>query len=65
MDKGVWDKSAKGANEVRGKRLGIIGYGNIGMQLSVLAESMGMEVCFYDVAEKLALGTAQQMRQPG
>ncbi|MDE2196706.1 MAG: phosphoglycerate dehydrogenase [Gammaproteobacteria bacterium] len=60
MDRGTWDKSAKGAHEVRGKRLGIIGYGNIGMQLSVLAESLGMEVCFYDVAEKLALGRAQK-----
>jgi len=60
MDRGVWDKSAKAASEVRGKRLGIIGYGNIGMQLSVLAESLGMEVCFYDVAEKLALGRARK-----
>lgn len=60
MDRGSWDKSAEGAHEVRGKRLGIIGYGNIGMQLSVLAESLGMKVCFYDVAEKLALGTAQR-----
>jgi len=60
MDKGVWDKSAKGSNEVRGKRLGIIGYGNIGMQLSVLAESLGMQVCFHDVTERLALGTAQK-----
>ena len=60
MDQGNWDKSAEGAHEVRGKRLGIIGYGNIGMQLSVLAESLGMQVCFYDVAEKLALGTAQR-----
>jgi D-3-phosphoglycerate dehydrogenase len=60
MDQGVWDKSAEGAHEVRGKRLGIVGYGNIGMQLSVLAESLGMQVCFYDVAEKLTLGTAQR-----
>lgn len=60
MDRGVWDKSAKGAHEVRGKRLGIIGYGNIGMQLSVLAESAGMQVVFHDVAERLALGTAQR-----
>ena len=60
MDKGFWDKSAKGSNEVRGKRLGIIGYGNIGMQLSVLAESIGMKVCFHDVTERLALGTAQK-----
>lgn len=60
MDRGVWDKSAADAREVRGKRLGIVGYGNIGMQLSVLAEALGMEVCFYDVAEKLALGTARK-----
>ena len=60
MEHGTWDKSAEGAHEVRGKRLGIVGYGNIGMQLSVLAESMGMQVCFYDVAEKLALGTARR-----
>ena len=60
MDRGTWDKSAEGAHEVRGKRLGIIGYGNIGMQLSVLAESLGMQVCFYDVTERLALGTAQK-----
>ncbi|HEV2109931.1 MAG TPA: phosphoglycerate dehydrogenase [Gammaproteobacteria bacterium] len=60
MDKGVWDKSAKGAREVRGKRLGIVGYGNIGMQLSVLAESAGMQVSFYDVTERLALGTARK-----
>ena len=60
MDRGTWDKSAEGAHEVRGKKLGIVGYGNIGMQLSVLAESLGMQVCFYDVAEKLALGTAQR-----
>lgn len=60
MDEGVWDKSAQGAHEVRGKRLGVIGYGNIGMQLSVLAESLGMQVCFYDVVEKLALGTARK-----
>ncbi|MGE5625342.1 MAG: phosphoglycerate dehydrogenase [Bacillota bacterium] len=60
MDKGVWDKSAKDAHEVRGKRLGIVGYGNIGMQLSVLAESLGMEVCFYDITTRLALGTAHK-----
>jgi D-3-phosphoglycerate dehydrogenase / 2-oxoglutarate reductase len=58
MNDGVWDKSAHGAHEVRGKRLGIVGYGNIGMQLSVLAEALGMDVCFHDVAEKLALGNA-------
>jgi D-3-phosphoglycerate dehydrogenase len=60
MDTGVWDKSAKDAHEVRGKRLGIVGYGNIGMQLSVLAESLGMQVCFYDIAERLTLGTARR-----
>jgi len=55
---GVWDKSATGAHEVRGRRLGIIGYGNIGSQLSVVAEALGMAVSFYDVADKLALGNA-------
>ncbi|WP_055426496.1 phosphoglycerate dehydrogenase [Bifidobacterium aesculapii] len=55
---GMWDKSASGSHEVRGKTLGIIGYGNIGSQLSVLAEALGMRVLFYDVEEKLALGNA-------
>ncbi|MDO8107406.1 phosphoglycerate dehydrogenase [Isoptericola sp. b441] len=58
---GVWDKSAEGAHEVRGRTLGIVGYGNIGTQLSVLAESIGMSVVFYDTAEKLALGNARRM----
>ncbi|WP_265523317.1 phosphoglycerate dehydrogenase [Oerskovia flava] len=58
---GVWDKSAEGAHEVRGRTLGIIGYGNIGTQLSVLAENLGMSVVFYDTAEKLALGNARRM----
>jgi D-3-phosphoglycerate dehydrogenase len=58
MHKGVWDKSAKGSFEVRGKKLGIIGYGNIGTQLSVLAESLGMKVLYFDTEEKLALGNA-------
>ncbi len=58
MHQGKWDKSAKGSFEVRGKTLGIIGYGNIGTQLSVLAESMGMKVMYYDVVEKLSLGNA-------
>lgn len=57
---GIWDKSAKGSNEIRGKTLGIIGYGSIGSQLSVLAESLGMEVLFYDKVEKLALGNAKK-----
>lgn len=59
---GVWDKSAKQSNEIRGKTLGIIGYGNIGSQLSVLAESLGMRVLFYDIVEKLALGNARRCR---
>ena len=57
MHAGVWDKSAKGAHEVRGRTLGIVGYGNIGSQLSVVAESLGMRVYFYDVADKLAWAT--------
>jgi D-3-phosphoglycerate dehydrogenase len=60
MHAGVWDKSAVGSHEVRGRRLGIIGYGNIGSQLSVLAESLGMSVLFYDSADKLALGNARR-----
>jgi D-3-phosphoglycerate dehydrogenase len=60
MHAGSWDKSATGAHEVRGRRLGIVGYGNIGSQLSVLAEALGMTVYFYDTAEKLALGTARR-----
>ncbi len=56
---GVWDKSAAGSHEVRGRRLGIVGYGNIGAQLSVLAEDLGMTVYFYDIADKLALGNAR------
>jgi D-3-phosphoglycerate dehydrogenase len=57
---GVWDKSATGAHEVRGRRLGIVGYGNIGSQLSVLAEALGMSVAFYDTADRLALGNARR-----
>lgn len=60
MHFGVWEKTADGAYEVRGKKLGIVGYGNIGAQLSVLAENLGMKVCFYDVADKLALGNAHK-----
>lgn len=58
MHEGVWDKSAKGSYEVRGKKLGLIGYGNIGTQLSVIAESLGMRVLYYDREEKLSLGNA-------
>ncbi|MFS0705198.1 phosphoglycerate dehydrogenase [Cellulomonas sp. 179-A 9B4 NHS] len=61
MHAGVWNKSATGAHEVRGRTLGIVGYGNIGTQLSVLAENLGMSVVFYDTAEKLALGNARRM----
>lgn len=60
MQAGVWDKSAEGAHEVRGRRLGIVGYGNIGAQLSVVAEALGMSVVFYDTADKLALGNARR-----
>lgn len=62
MHQGAWDKSAKNSYEVRGKKLGLIGYGNIGTQLSVVAEALGMEVYFYDVVEKLALGNARRCR---
>ncbi len=58
---GVWNKSAKGFREVRGKTLGIVGYGHIGSQVSVLAESLGLEVFFYDVIKKLPLGNAKPM----
>ncbi len=57
---GVWDKSAKGAHEVRGRTLGIIGYGNIGSQLSVVAEAFGMHVYYYDLEDKLPLGNAKR-----
>jgi D-3-phosphoglycerate dehydrogenase len=60
MHQGRWDKSAANSREIRGKKLGIVGYGNIGSQLSVLAEAMGMEVYFYDVVDKLALGNARR-----
>ena len=56
---GVWRKSAAGAHEVRGRTLGIVGYGHIGSQVSVLAEAFGMRVLYHDTAPKLALGNAQ------
>ena len=59
---GIWLKDAKGSFEVRGKTLGIIGYGNIGSQVSILAESLGMKVLFYDVETKLPLGNAEDAR---
>ncbi|MCI0448538.1 MAG: phosphoglycerate dehydrogenase [Chlorobi bacterium] len=60
LHKGVWNKSSANSFEVRGKKLGIVGYGKIGSQLSVLAEDMGMEVYYYDILEKLALGNAKK-----
>jgi D-3-phosphoglycerate dehydrogenase len=62
MHQGVWNKSSAGLHEIRGKKLGIVGYGNIGSQLSVLAENLGMEVYFYDIADKLALGNSKRCR---
>jgi D-3-phosphoglycerate dehydrogenase len=58
MHQGKWDKSAKNSFEIRNKKLGIIGYGNIGTQLSVLAENIGMDVYYYDIVERLSLGNA-------
>jgi D-3-phosphoglycerate dehydrogenase / 2-oxoglutarate reductase len=60
MHAGVWDKSASGAHEIRGRTLGIVGYGNIGAQLSVVSEALGLRVVFYDTADKLALGNARR-----
>ncbi len=62
LHQGIWKKKAPGSRELRGKRLGIVGYGNIGAQLSVLAEALGMEVRYYDITEKLALGNARGCR---
>ena len=59
LHEGLWQKSAGGAHELRGKRLGIIGYGNIGGQAGLLAEALGMKVVYYDLVERLALGNAQ------
>ena len=61
MHRGVWQKSARSSFEVRGKTLGVVGYGNIGSQLGVLAEGLGMNVIFYDVVKKLNLGNARQV----
>jgi D-3-phosphoglycerate dehydrogenase len=60
--KGIWMKEAKGSYELRGKTLGIIGYGNIGSQLSILAEALGMKVLFYDVETKMPLGNASAVK---
>ena len=59
LHEGRWRKSAQGANEIRGRTLGIVGYGHIGSQLSVLAEAMGMRVLYHDVAPKMAIGNAR------
>ena len=61
VHKGGWTKSAEGSYEARGKTLGIVGYGSIGSQLSVLAESLGMQVIYFDVIAKLPLGNARQV----
>jgi D-3-phosphoglycerate dehydrogenase len=58
---GQWNKPAEGSREVRGKKLGMVGYGNIGSQLSILAEALGMDVYYYDVEDKLALGNATKI----
>ena len=60
LHNGEWNKTAENSREIRGKALGIIGYGNIGKQLSILAEAMGMKVLYYDVEDKLALGNAEK-----
>ena len=60
MHAGVWNKSAAGSHEVRGRTLGIVGYGNIGSQLSVIAEALGFKVIFFDIDDKLALGNARR-----
>lgn len=60
MHKGIWDKSAKDCHEIRGKTIGIIGYGHIGSQLSVLAESLGMNVIFYDIISVMPLGNSKR-----
>lgn len=62
MHAGQWDKSAAGAHEVRGRTLGIVGYGHIGSQVSVLAEALGMRVIFHDIVPKLPLGNAKAVR---
>ena len=62
LHEGIWSKSSEGSHEVRGQTIGIVGYGNIGSQLSVIAEALGLKVIFFDIAEKLALGNATRVR---
>ena len=61
MHDGIWDKSARGSHEFRGRTLGIVGYGNIGTQLSNMAEAVGLRVIFYDTADRLAHGNARRV----
>ena len=61
LHNGQWNKTAQGSKEVRGKKIGIVGYGNIGKQLSILAEALGMHVFYYDIEDKLALGNATKV----
>ncbi|KAA1416929.1 phosphoglycerate dehydrogenase [Nocardioides humilatus] len=61
MHDGIWDKSARGSHEVRGRTLGIVGYGNIGTQLSTVAEALGMRVVFFDKADRPAHGNARRL----
>ena len=63
--RGGWSKSAAGSHEVRGKTLGIVGYGHIGTQVGVLAEAIGMNVVFHDIETKLSLGNARSALEPG
>jgi D-3-phosphoglycerate dehydrogenase len=62
MHEGIWDKSARGSHEIRGRTLGIVGYGNIGTQLSNMAEAIGMRVVFYDSADRPGHGNARKTR---
>lgn len=62
---GQWNKSASGSHEVRGRTLGIVGYGHIGTQVSILAEALGMRVLYFDIESKLPLGNARQVRSLG
>lgn len=62
LHKGIWEKTASSATEIRGKTIGIVGYGHIGSQVSILAENMGMKVLYHDIENKLPLGNAQPVR---
>ena len=62
MHNGIWKKDSIGSYEIRNKTIGIIGYGNIGSQLSVICESIGMKVLYYDIIDKLSLGNAKKLQ---